>query len=495
MTKSFDRLYFGKSAAENEAEIDPVKFYNSFTDLWNLPARILSGEVFLLTGPKGAGKSAVAKYLELDTKKKFGESGSFVRLTNLDELQKSSFTTDEKKNTSSEIGVGSYHLSDSAWKLFICIRIIESLFSDQSCRLSDVGKLRELFKAMQKVGLTEDDFPQILRKVRKRSTSFHVPKIADTTIESAETESLNIQQLGDALLRHIEAALTDNVHILVIDGLDRAIVASNAYWESISSLVRTCESIHLRLRASRSTIRIALLCRSDLFGRVRFPDAPKIREDWGQSIEWHYGTDEAEDSFLWDVVDNKAKIGLPAKMDVVASYFPVTVPKGKSGAPIAIHEHLLRMTRQTPRDILQLMREIARMSPQSVELSGRQVRAGVNNYCRTYFVEEIRAEMRGLLSDEVPDRIESLLQRIGTRVFNREQFMRSFDQCGLAEFADGDRVLEYLFLAGAIGNLVPTQNEDRIQFYHRRNTSQLNARGPLIMHGALVYGLNLSWSG
>ncbi|GAA1023509.1 hypothetical protein GCM10009565_24680 [Amycolatopsis albidoflavus] len=53
MTKSFDRLYFGKSAAENEAEIDPVKFYNSFTDLWSLPARILSGEVFSLTGPNG----------------------------------------------------------------------------------------------------------------------------------------------------------------------------------------------------------------------------------------------------------------------------------------------------------------------------------------------------------------------------------------------------------------------------------------------------------
>ncbi|GAA1023511.1 hypothetical protein [Amycolatopsis albidoflavus] len=181
-------------------------------------------------------------YLELDTEKRFGEAGSFVKLTNLDDLQKSSFTADEKKNSSSEIGVGSYHLSDSAWKLFICIRIIESLFSGQSCQLLDIGKLRELFKAMQKVGLTEEDFPQILRKLRKRSTSFRVPKIADTTVESTETESINIQQLGDALLRHIEAALTDNVHILVIDGLDRAIVASNAYWESISSLVRTVDA-------------------------------------------------------------------------------------------------------------------------------------------------------------------------------------------------------------------------------------------------------------
>jgi hypothetical protein len=61
---SYGDLYFGLSDSRNEAIEDRDAFFRTFVDLNDATKTIVGGSKFLVLGPKGTGKSAVAWYLE-----------------------------------------------------------------------------------------------------------------------------------------------------------------------------------------------------------------------------------------------------------------------------------------------------------------------------------------------------------------------------------------------------------------------------------------------
>ncbi|HEU4540623.1 MAG TPA: hypothetical protein VFR23_05805, partial [Jiangellaceae bacterium] len=54
-------------------------------------------------------------------------------------------------------------------------------------------------------------------------------------------------------------------------------------------------------------------------------------------------------------------------------------------------------------------------------------------------------------------------------------------------------LLRLLFFAGAIGNLVGAGQSEKtyMQFYHRRDESEIYVKGMFILHHALVHAWNL----
>jgi DNA helicase TIP49 (TBP-interacting protein) len=57
-------LYFGLSDSRNEAAEDRDAFVRTYVDIHGVAAAVVSGQKFLVLGPKGTGKSALAWYLE-----------------------------------------------------------------------------------------------------------------------------------------------------------------------------------------------------------------------------------------------------------------------------------------------------------------------------------------------------------------------------------------------------------------------------------------------
>lgn len=186
--KDFTRLYFGKASAEREIASDRARFLRSYLDRWNLPLQVLNHDKFLILGPKGSGKSAAAYFVEGKWRQELGDEAVFAKHVDFDELNRtqSPLYRLDKKLVSDEV----LSLSDAAWKLFIGIRLLESLVGDNGCNLSREPQILKFIEDLRQAGLAEDDYPQVLRRVRERRVSLSLPKFVSYESGSTDSDSL-----------------------------------------------------------------------------------------------------------------------------------------------------------------------------------------------------------------------------------------------------------------------------------------------------------------
>lgn len=481
---SFQDLYFGLAAAEREVALDPVRFRETYLDRHDLPARVATHERFLILGPKGTGKSAAALFVAESWKHTLGASAVFPQRVDFDELNRTQtpLASLDSKLVSADVST----MTDTAWKLFIGVRFLEALIGDAGSSLSHDSQAGRLLSELQAAGLASDDYPRVLRSVRDKKGGFDF-KLLHGDVGSQETDSLSPGQVADALLRLIVTVRTPNRHLLIIDGLDKAITANESYWLTVGALIRVVDHVTRLAQESQANIFLMLLCRSDVFRRVRFADAPKIAADGGLHIGWLAEAADAKEVLLWDFLGRKAGL---TKQEIW-SYLPTSVRVGKQGGEETLR-YLLNFTRYTPRDMSLLFRSLQE-SGGSGRLTGAQVRQGADHFASQHLLAEMIAEAVGLLPAKVVDRLESILGSAKKRVITKAQLKKMIADQGLADEIDEFQLGEYLFLQGAIGNYRPA--EGYVQFFHRRDAAKYSAAGPWVLHTGLVYANNIPWSG
>ncbi|NHO83144.1 P-loop ATPase, Sll1717 family [Micromonospora sp. CMU55-4] len=481
------RLYFGRASAERDVLHDPDRFVNTYLDRWNLPGRVLDHETFLILGPKGSGKSAAAQYVALKWKREVGEHAVFTNFVDFDELNRSQspLYSLEKKLVSGEVTA----LTDAAWKLFIGVRMLESLIQDGACNLSRDPRALKLLADLKSAGLADDDYPKVLRRIRERKSTISIPKIASTEWKSADTDSVSLPQLGDAVIRLAAASVTSNRHLLSIDGLDKAIGDNESYWRTLAALVRASDWISQRLlRAGNRSVFLLIMCRNDVFRRINFADSAKIAADGGINIDWGAEARDPRDVMLWDYVARKAQV----EVDDLLSLLPDFVELGPSARPKSTLRYLLDFTRYTPRDMNLLFGALKEKASPGRSLSSSQVRSAADSFSSSHLLSEILSEATGLLDQQVINRLPQVLQAMPGREFTREALKSAIETAGIQDSVTLDDLAEYLFLQGAIGNFRP--NAGYVQFYHRRNTYDYNRSGPWWIHNGLMIALNIPFS-
>ena len=482
---AFADLYFGRAAAENEVAADPERFRRTYFDRWNLPETIANHERFLLLGPKGAGKSAAASYVDLEWRRTLGQHAVMTTNVDFDELNRTQtpLTQLDKKLVSEEVT----NLTDSAWKLFIGVRFLERLLSDPASTLSNDPHALRLLKELREAGLASDDYPKVLRQVREKKGTFGFPKYINGEFSRKETESLSPGQLGDAVINLILNARTPTRHLLSIDGLDKAISDNESYWQTLAALIRVVDYIVRRAVAhSARHIYILVMCRSDVFRRVQFTDAPKIAADGGVHLEWHAEAADPKDVLLWDYISRKAEV----EREQLLAFLPTSVKVGKAGG-IETLKYLLQFTRYTPRDMSLMFIELRNNAMSDGAFTGAKVRLSADRFATQHLLQEIVAEATGLLPKKVVSRLKTLLSSAPRRIINRTQFLAAMDEQGIDQEISPNELGEYLFLQGAIGNFDPSR--EYVQFYHRRDVYEYRPRGPWVIHSGLVYALNIPW--
>lgn len=486
MTIDITRLYFGKAAAESEAPANPERFLRTYLDRWNLSEEIEEHEKFLILGPKGSGKSAAAYYIKYDWERRFGKESVFFQLVDFDELNRtqSPLPSIDKKLVSGEVSA----LTDAAWKLFIGIRLLDSLISDNSCSLSRDPHVIKFVADLRDAGLASDDYPQVLRRVRERKGGIKVP-VAYLDVTSKESDLVSPGQLGDAIINLLSRAETSNRHLLAIDGLDKAIGDNDAYWRTLAALIRVGEKIsRTLLTTGNRNVYLMVMCRSDVFRRVDFADAPKIAADSGINMEWGAELQDFRSVLLWEYLARKAEIDTEQLLDLLPPFVEVANGRRRISTP----RYILDFTRYTPRDMTELFKSIKSRAHTYRPLTGEQVRAGADNFAQNHLLHEIKSESVGLLPADATKRLEQILAALPSRIFDRTSLDQAMAEAKISDVISLGDFGEYLFLQGAIGNY--RASSGYVQFYHRRNTAAFDRRGPWILHTGLAYALNIPFS-
>lgn len=269
LVEDLQQLGFGQRVAEEEG--DELAAYFVETDLWR---RVQTGDVDVVYGPKGSGKSALY-LLALSKRDAFASRGIFV-------IQ----AENPRGNVAFSHVVNNPPTSEqefiALWKLYfltlVGTQLRELNFNDQASRtlignLVDAGLIQAsndltaiLRRALQYVARLFR--PQAIEAAASVDSITGMASFSGKIIFNDPTPSQDYQGFKsvDALLDLVQDALTeaDNTAWLVIDRLDVAFADSE---ELESNAIRALFRTYLDF-SSRSRLSLKIFLRSDIWSRV-----------------------------------------------------------------------------------------------------------------------------------------------------------------------------------------------------------------------------------
>lgn len=465
----------------------------SFVDHRGIVDSVVESKKFLLLGPKGAGKSAVAWFIKVSS----ANQNLLVHTRDVAELPISDVA---QLKTGDGPGITR---SLNAWKFLLLCGLVDVLLEDQSSDLSRNPEAISVISKLREYGFLDPTPKAAILKATKSTWKVPVPKVGEI-FSRESSESVHLAHLIPYLEKWVcDEIGSANDHILFLDGLDSVYLNDDQYIPAISALVQSAWSLNQRLRARQATSGIVILLRNDIFSRLDLPDGGKVRSDWSVDLDWRILSGDAASAPLFDLVDRKStSLIAGAPIDVVKKFFPDKIHFQGRSPGRDVYDYLLNLTRHTPRDLLQLFEHIRQVADQdraleyTPRLRQETIREGVLQYSTKYFVDAIRNELVGRGgSGEIGRAVVDALRDMGSRRFTREDYKRSLSEveASTSGLPSPDEALRWLFFAGAIGNEVSGSSARYIQFYHRRDDNDLYLRGGLVVHNALAYAWALPW--
>jgi hypothetical protein len=490
----YSDLYFGMSDSRNEANEDRDAFLRSYVDLNDSTQAVLRGAKFLVLGPKGTGKSALAWYLQA-AESRGGHLATVRDASSLPLAEVPRLQTGQEPGPERTV---------VAWKFILLCNYLELLLRDQSCSIQADIEVVRVSKLLRDFGFMGDASGRALLRASTTVVEIPIPKLGSIYRRESKP-SLNIYSLIPYLETWVAEADSALRHVLLLDGLDSIFLNDEKYDESLASLVQAAYSINQKLQERQSTGSVVLLLRNDVFTRVALslPDSQKMRDDLSLDLDWRVLSGQAGiHAPLMDLVNLKAGRAVGREKVDVLSYFPARIEVGARDRGVRrfpTFQYLLNMTRHTPRDLLRLFEEIRKVEASQQygtsagRLSQEVIREGVLQYSTKYFVGAISNEFAGYAGGpQAASAALTALKSINKQSFDRAEFQSALQQVDTTAIPNPDDLLRLLFFAGAIGNQVGGQQEKTyMQFYHRREESEIYLRGRFMLHNALIHAWGL----
>lgn len=474
--KAFKEIQFGLASAEDESARIPSLLTEGYWDLGNIVTEAKSGPRFLFLGYKGSGKSSLAEHLKLQKGPKF-----FPVLMNLEDFPYSAF----KKIVSGDSDPqGKY---PTAWSWLLLIRILRSLSNDAGSPSIYDDRFVAITNKLKELGLLEsDNLNRLVTQSSKNSFKAQIPSIleisAEETYSSAE---LTLQLVVDLLKEVVINFQTDSQHILIIDGLDDVLTSKDIQYQSLSALIFQANRLNQEFLSARSSVKIIILCRTELFERLPNANKNKIRQNSATYLEWYNPSNGDNKSNLWKLADLRAKICDPSVSSTLEVFFPRTIDNSSAD------DFLLGLTRHTPRDLVSLLGNIQHHTKQAIPTRD-EIIAGAKDYSYNYFAPEIKDELAGYFATEDIDLIFQTLGAIRKRDFHPGDVRKALDLRDRKLSCNVESILEALFECSAIGNIQHRNTGTTFYtFKYRNRHSSYNSQEHIILHKGLWKALNL----
>jgi hypothetical protein len=479
-TASFHALTFGYAQAEVESARDPRLLLEGYLDQYRLEHNILRGPRWLVLGHKGSGKSAIREHLRLKL-----QSSPTDFLT-------SAFVSDFPfQDFSSLTGVAREQAAGlvSGWTWLLLLQIMDSLSRDNSLGMNP--ELATTLRVLKDESLLPaGTLRESVFRSSKRTLKLVLPGLSAEHEWTASSGNMRLTAAVEALRRIAVTARPASRHLIAIDGLDEVFIQPPVPFDSLAALVLAANRLNNTFESERSTIKIVVLCRTDLFERLPGANKNKIRQDAAVELDWYQDPKEPGHVNLVALATTKARVSYPAINDVFDLFFPSHMILGQRRRQTLAN--LLLHTRHTPRDFLQLLAYIQKVAPKQGRLNEHAIRTGVRDYCIKYFVGEIRDEIEGYLGGDDIRRVLRMLGMLWQDTFMLADLETKIQNDSTFASLDLKAVLELLFDAGAIGTKLDRAGDPSFYTFSFRNRhSGIDLSRTIVVHPALALALNV----
>jgi len=464
-------LNFGSASAEDEGASYPDLLLKGFYDVDGITEEAATGTRFLVLGYKGSGKSAVGERLRLLS---VHSESLFVRSVVLGDFPFSKFSRIVSSNEPTE-AESNY---PGVWKWLLLLQLLQSLSEDSGAK--DVPELNKAISGLKRAGLLPSDSLQhlVLQSVKTGITAKALEYLNLAMEREYKPSELGILDYVEYLLGLLKHWQTPNRHILVIDGLDDILSLKNLQYQILAALVLAAQRLNAFFQQNTLPVKIAIMCRTDLFTRLPGPNTNKLRQDSAIELNWYHDPSEPGQSKLVALANHRANVSDSRVSDLFDSFLPRTIGKRP------IHAFLADHTRHTPRDFLRLLAFIQKCSHDK-GVDADSVLKGIRDYSGGYFLPELKNELVGVASPAQADNMFGLLGALRRREFTLHDLKLAAER----EVFDVDvnQMVRVLFDCSAIGN----KQTDHYWFKYRNPYSTVNLEERFVLHPGLWRAFNL----
>ncbi|MET3436777.1 hypothetical protein [Sphingomonas sp. 1185] len=476
-TGDFGKVEFGFASAEKEKALRPQLLVNGYVDIDNAAASAKAGHQFLFLGYKGSGKSGIGQRLLINAE---NDPLTFVKNVLIGDFPFTPFSKIIRGNAEPE---SKYPV---AWSWLMLVYIIESFSKDSGLVHQSPALFEEAMGAFKQLGLAPNqDIASIVRKTTKSGFKLQIPKVLEYMRESGPAiEGADVALYVEGLKGIVFATRSESTHYIVIDGLDDIITKRGTQNSALGSLFFEVGRLNEEFMAQGVPAKIIVLCRTDLFERVSNANKNKARQDSAIVLDWYHDPQSPQDSRLIEAANARATLALKRQTDVFADFFPQKIDG------IYTERWLLDLTRHTPRDFLQLLKNV-QSSSKGERATEAEIKAGARTYSINYFLPEIKDELDGYCSVEEVEAVFSTLSSLREREFSYASFKGEFIESGGNEDRVDD-VLRTLFDCSAIGNVQHRSGGNtHYTFSYRNRQSKFTKAERILLHKGLWKSLNL----
>ena len=252
--------------------------------------------------------------------------------------------------------------------------------------------------------------------------------------------------------------------------------------------MRSADYINDAMLRAKKRVKIVLLIREDIIALVNDPDINKIIQDGAICISWSNCSND-----LKELVDKRfALSGISEEMAKMCwhNIFPNKIKNKDSW------DYVLDYTLYKPRDVLQFLKYCQSEYPNNEKLTLSETQNALKVYSNKYFIEEMKNELSGFISDELIVSIPSVFRRLGGRAFDVAELNRLTNQQNVKKEVTIEETkleLMYLFEAGYVGQLLSGggTSKQSVVFKYRNPTARIDYYQRFITHKGLHSGLGV----
>jgi hypothetical protein len=480
----FSSMKFGSNAAEDEYSDDPKLLLEGYYDLNGTLEAIVSGEKWLVLGPKGAGKSAIAEHIRLMSQRRHDWIAKKLDLLDfpfldIDQLQVGGQTRGSRLPV--------------VWTYLLCLQIITSLEGDEGFQNAENDELEGAIKSLRMAGLLPaTGLSDSLVRLTKGSFKLKALGLEAGIEAGFGSAEVSFYQAAETMRDLLTKVQVDTIHFIIIDGLDTLSLGENdeARWAVLTALITACDRLSRAFRERSAPIRLVLLCRNDIFMRLGYPDANKILGRSASVLTWFPGSRRGIDCELFDLAERKASVHSGEIDNLVGKYLPKEIFYG-DGRRQPVHEYLLSYTRYLPRDFLQLLNYIAAHSPRRGLPGTNAVTDGSKEYADKYFTEEVRTGLLPVLGRTQTNLTMDMLHVIPGNKFKLGALRKLISSDRRYRTFDLIECVNALHNIGIIANATRAKGgEYYYNFIFQNMRARLDLNELLILHNAATVGFN-----
>lgn len=477
---SFNDINFRYTDAEEEKLYSPELINSAFVDINSVLEQIRRPEKFIVVGPKGSGKTALAAKL------------TFIRDWNFfvgtDILEHFEYSLLKKTGGEKGVSIGG---SVTTWQLLLLLRFTPILLEDERFE-NENPHIRRLANALQKYGLQESDNILSVVQYTSRRGIFGKLKSAfgEAGYERVNEENFKIKDPA-ALLSSVKDVFskvtpTESTYYLVLDGLDYVLREGRNNVGYIADLINAIRQLNMFFSEIGLNAKCIVLIRNEVLQILPDPNLTKRANDNGVELKWYDNVRSPFETSLLEIIHRRAKIaGFQDDIKKLwTDWFPSEIHYKTS------FEFVIVNTRYLPRDLISFFREVQKIGKEP-PFDRVDVLSALNNYS-DWFLQELSDALVGMIKESIRTELPNIIAELG-REFTLSELRSKLVEHGLLSEEDSaELVAREMFNASWIGNKWTTkEGTPRYSWRHRKINAKLNLNHGFIVHSGLWKSLNL----